>query len=82
METLKQMISVVIEKMRQSGVGALPNIPMSPTGAQVSPPSEAQLLANTTKSLQALYEKLQRSQESAAVAANLLSTEVLSRGGK
>ncbi|KIM47277.1 hypothetical protein M413DRAFT_440732 [Hebeloma cylindrosporum] len=80
--TLKQMISVVIEKMRQSGVGALPIIPPSQTGAPVPPPSEAQLLANTTKSLQALYEKLQRSQESAAVAANLLSTDVSSRSGK
>ena len=82
MATLKQTISVVIEKMRQSGVGALPVIPLSQTGAPAPPPSEAQLLANTTKSLQALYEKLQRGQESASVAANLLSTDVSSRSGK
>ncbi|KAF8190059.1 hypothetical protein BJ912DRAFT_1058764 [Pholiota molesta] len=69
--TLKQMLALVLDAMRQSGVGALPVLP-TVGGIPAAVPTEAQLLASTTQNLRALYEKLQRSQESAAVSANLL----------
>ncbi|KAF8959871.1 hypothetical protein BDZ97DRAFT_1666647 [Flammula alnicola] len=72
--TLKQMIALVIENMRQSGVGALPMIPASSSGVPVVQ-NEGQLLISTTRNLRTLYEKLQKSQDSAAVAANLLSMD-------
>lgn len=56
--------------MRQSGVGALPVLH---SGAAV--PSEAQLLAGTTQNLRTVYNQLQRAQDSAAVAANLLAMD-------
>jgi hypothetical protein len=59
--------------MRHSGVGALPFLPVSPAqDVPFVPPSEQQLIVDTNRSIQALYEKLKRSQESAAVVANLL----------
>lgn len=68
------MLALVLETMRQSGVGALPVLPTL-GGIPATVPTEAQLLASTTQNLRVLYEKLQRSQESAAVAANLLSMD-------
>jgi hypothetical protein len=68
------MLALVLETMRQSGVGALPVLPTA-GGIPAAVPTEAQLLASTTQNLRALYEKLQRSQESAAVSANLLSMD-------
>ena len=73
---LKQVLANVIEKLRQSGVGALPIIPL-PADPALPPvvPTEKELLESTTSSLRVLYERLQRSQESAAVVANLLMTD-------
>ncbi|PPQ70363.1 hypothetical protein CVT26_013797 [Gymnopilus dilepis] len=73
---LKQVLATVIERLRQSGVGALPIIPL-PADPALPPvvPTEKELLESTTSSLRVLYEKLQRSQESAAVVANLLMTD-------
>lgn len=61
--------------MWQTGVGALPVLPLA-----VAPPMETQLMEDTNRSIQVLYEKLKRSQESAAVVANLLGApEIASR---
>ncbi|KAF8871427.1 hypothetical protein CPB84DRAFT_1855001 [Gymnopilus junonius] len=81
-EALKQIIASVIERLRQSGVGALPVIPLPPDPS-LPPvvPTEKELLERTTSSLRFLYEKLQRSQESAAVVANLLTTDHQPRTG-
>jgi hypothetical protein len=38
-------------------------------------PSEEELLSNITKGLQVLYDKVQKSQENAAVVGNLLGSE-------
>ncbi|PPQ81147.1 hypothetical protein CVT25_015199 [Psilocybe cyanescens] len=78
--TLKQMLTMVIEKLRQSGVGALPLIPASDPAPVV--PTEKALLENRMSSVRALHEKLQRSQDSAAVVANLLMTDHIARPAK
>ena len=71
--------------MRRSGVGALHLLPI-PTSLDVPvvPPSEEQLMIDTNLSIQALYDKLKRSQESVAVVANLLgaSDHALARSAK
>ncbi|KJA17697.1 hypothetical protein HYPSUDRAFT_205930 [Hypholoma sublateritium FD-334 SS-4] len=72
--TLKQMLGLVTETMRQSGVGALPVLHGAMSGA-TAVPSEAQLLAGTTQNLRTVYNRLQRAQDSAAVAANLLAMD-------
>jgi len=71
----------------QSGVGALPvlGVPEPSMGAPIPAlppvPTEDELLATTTNSLQILYDKLQKSQDSAAVVANLLAPEREKEGG-
>ena len=68
--------------MRNTGVGALPILPLQ-SDSEVTPvPTEQQLLTNTTQSLQALYNKVQRSYDSASAVANLLSTDHIPRSGK
>ena len=83
--SIKQTVQDIADIMRHSGVGALPLLPM-PTSPDVPfvPPSEEQLMIDTNRSIQALYEKLKRSQESAAVVANLLGApdHPLARGVK
>jgi hypothetical protein len=73
--SIKETLQVIADIMRHSGVGALPLLPM-PTSLDVPfvPPTEQQLMIDTNQSIQTLYEKLKRSQESAAVVANLLTT--------
>ena len=72
--TLKQNIPLLYDLLRQTGVGALPVIPV-PTGSDVPPiiPTEEMMLADATRSVQVLYDRMQRGQDSAAVVANLLS---------
>jgi hypothetical protein len=71
--SIKQTLQVIADIMRHSGVGALPLLPTASDVAFVSPsPSEQQLMIDANQSIQALYEKLKRSQDSAAVVANLL----------
>ena len=76
--------------MRNTGVGALPlllplqsNNSETATTAAAAPvvPTEQQLLTDTTRSLQGLYDKVQRSYDCASVVSNLLSTDHLPRGG-
>ncbi|KAF8798430.1 hypothetical protein BYT27DRAFT_7203524 [Phlegmacium glaucopus] len=80
-ESLRQNLYLVIETMRHTGVGALPILPQ-PNSEATPVPTEQQLLTNTTQSLQALYDKVQRSYDSATAVANLLSTDHISRSGK
>jgi len=81
-ENLKQSLYLVIETMRNTGVGALPLLPFQPNSEAAPVPTEQQLLADTTRSLQALYDKVQRSYDSASAVANLLSTDHIPRSGK
>lgn len=62
---------MLIEKLRTSGVGALPLLLSDST----VPPAEQQLQDLTNRNLQVLYEKLQTSYKSAEVAASLLVTD-------
>ncbi len=65
----------------QSGVGALPVLPLPEPAVGTSIPAmpnirkEEELLASTMKSLQTLYDKVQKSQDSAAVVGNLVGFE-------
>jgi len=81
-ENLKQNLYLVIETMRNTGVGALPLLPQQPNSEAAAVPTEQQLLTDTTRGLQALYDKVQRSYDSASAVANLLSTDHLLRSGK
>jgi hypothetical protein len=81
-ENLKQNLYLVIETMRNTGVGALPLLPLQPNSEATPVPTEQQLLTDTTRSLQALYDKVQRSYDSASAVANLLSTDHVPRSGK
>ncbi|KAF8060718.1 hypothetical protein FPV67DRAFT_303736 [Lyophyllum atratum] len=78
--TLKQTIKSITELLWQTGVGALPVLPIPGPGETVSAPTEQQMLSEANRSIQSIYEQLKRSQESAAVVANLLGA--LDRGGR
>ncbi|KAF7358704.1 hypothetical protein MSAN_01209400 [Mycena sanguinolenta] len=73
--TLKQTLQMVLEQMRQTGVGGLPLLPVS-DGNQPPPalPTEDQMIAQTTRAIQVLYDQFKRGQDSAAVVANLLTS--------
>ncbi|KAG6864910.1 hypothetical protein C0991_006439 [Blastosporella zonata] len=73
MRTLKQEIQELSQLMLQSGVGALPVLPIPGPGQTISPPTEQQLLAEVNQSIGSVFEQVKRSQDSAAVVANLLS---------
>lgn len=75
MTALQQAMQMLAELLRQTGVGALPLHP--PDLAQ--PPTEDQLIAETTVAVQALYERSKRVQESAGVVASLLSVSDAAR---
>lgn len=79
-ENLRRNISIVVETMRHTGVGALPIL--APNSEATSVPTESQLLTDTSRSLQALYDKVQRSHDSATAVASLLSTDHVPRSGK
>ncbi|KAH9477314.1 hypothetical protein JR316_0009518 [Psilocybe cubensis] len=80
--TLKNELAMTIEILRKSGVGALPFIPPSNDDNPCPVPTEQALLENRMTSVRALHEKLQRSQDSAAVVANLLTTDHIVRPAK
>ncbi|KAJ7189110.1 hypothetical protein C8R46DRAFT_878034 [Mycena filopes] len=73
--TLKQAVQMLTEQMRQTGVGGLPLLPV-PDENHPAPvlPSEEQLIVQTTRAVQLLYDQLKRGQDSAAVVANLLNS--------
>ena len=64
-------------------VGALPLLVPLQSNSEAAAPvlTEQQLLTDMTRSLQGLYDKVQRSYDSASAVANLLSTDHLTRGG-
>ena len=74
---LKQNLQLLSDLMRQTGVGALPllHLPSDSSSSQTAPvmPTEEMMLTDTSRSVQVLYDRMKRSQESAAVAANLLN---------
>ncbi|KAI0777486.1 hypothetical protein BD413DRAFT_468050 [Trametes elegans] len=67
---LRQAVQVLVEFLRQTGVGALAldAPPVSVPDAR----TEEQVLAEATRAVQALYERQRRMQEGASVVANLL----------
>ncbi|KAJ3880313.1 hypothetical protein F5051DRAFT_168294 [Lentinula edodes] len=78
---LKQELEILADKSINIGVGALPilHIPPVPTnstnpisGQENVVPSEAQMIADATRSIQILFERIKRVQESAGTVANLL----------
>jgi len=75
--SLKQNLQMLSDLMRQTGVGALPLLPMPSEAHSSQPapvlPTEEMMLTDTSRSVQVLYDRMKRSQESAAVVANLLS---------
>jgi len=68
---LNHALHNLADVLRQSGVGAYP-LP-TPGARDAGPPSEQQLIADTTRSVQQLYEEFKRMQESSAVVTNLLA---------
>jgi hypothetical protein len=70
--------------MWQTGVGALPLLPLTTEpGSTAVPPTEAQLMEDADRSIKLLYEQVKRRQDSAAVVANLLGApDHAARGGK
>ena len=86
--TLKQALLVLVEHLRQSGVGALPldapstsmpGAPATPSSAQAQAPgqgqgqvSDEQMIAEATRAVQVLYERQRRIQDGAGVVAGLL----------
>ncbi|KAJ7491681.1 hypothetical protein B0H11DRAFT_1718742 [Mycena galericulata] len=71
--TLKQTLQMVSDLMRHSGVGGLPLLPIPDGNPLKQPPTEDQMIEETTRAVKALYEQLKRGQDSAAVIANLLT---------
>ncbi|KAJ7479659.1 hypothetical protein FB451DRAFT_1239513, partial [Mycena latifolia] len=72
--TLKQTLQMVADLMRHTGVGGLPLLPVA-DGTETAPlPTEEQLITQTTRAVQVLYDQLKRGQDSAAVIANLLNS--------
>ncbi|KAL4260876.1 Mediator complex subunit 11 [Pleurotus pulmonarius] len=60
LETLKQSLQFLSDILRQSGVGALPLLSSSRSehhGVDVAVPSEAQLIADTTNAVTAVYDR-------------------------
>ncbi|KAJ7182335.1 hypothetical protein C8R43DRAFT_3093 [Mycena crocata] len=70
--TLKQTMHVVSELMRHSGVGGLPLL-LVPDKAILH--TEAELVAQTARTAQTFHDQLRRSHDSAAIVANLLTSQ-------
>ncbi|KAJ4478106.1 hypothetical protein J3R30DRAFT_2860527 [Lentinula aciculospora] len=80
---LKQELEIIADKSVNIGVGALPilHIPSVPTnpnsGHDNLVPSEAQMIADATRSIKILFERIKRVQESAGTVANLLQVPTI-----
>ncbi|KAI9567527.1 hypothetical protein HD554DRAFT_2023708 [Boletus coccyginus] len=68
---LDQAMHVLADMLRQSGVGAYP-LP-APDARNASAQTEQELIADTTRGVQQLYDEFKRMQESSAVVVNLLA---------
>jgi len=87
--TLNQLLLQLLQALRQTGVGALPLLTSGNDYGSVGPPnsatstsshvppapSEQTLLENTGKEVEQTYRRLQRSQDAAQVAANLVAPD-------
>ncbi|KAG5650722.1 hypothetical protein H0H81_011269, partial [Sphagnurus paluster] len=73
--TLKQTVQSLVDLLSQSGVGALPLLPVPSSTQTVTAPTEQAMLSQANRSIQFIYEQLKRSQDSAAVVANLLGAQ-------
>lgn len=71
---VKQLLDVLEDLLRQTGIGALPLLEPNPSG-QIQPQTEAQLMDQAEKGVKYHFEQLKRAQESAAVVANLLGID-------
>ncbi|KAF8345759.1 hypothetical protein F5887DRAFT_837852, partial [Amanita rubescens] len=69
---VKQAIHLLLEAMRQSGVGALPLLALVPSLQGTDAAIEEKLMEDTMNGIKVLFERQKRSQESTAVVANLL----------
>ena len=72
--TLKQALQMLSEFMRQSGIGALPLIPLpTESGHPVTPAiTEETILADITRNVGVLYKRMKSSQDSAAIVVSLM----------
>lgn len=61
-------LQLLLDYLRETGVGALPVL-----GPSQSPPTEAELLADTERAVKRLYERHRRLQDGAGVVASLLA---------
>ena len=68
---LDQAMHTLADMLRQSGVGAYP-LP-APDAQNASAQTEEELIADTTRGVQQLYDEFKRMQESSAVVVNLLA---------
>ncbi|EKM74737.1 hypothetical protein AGABI1DRAFT_88230 [Agaricus bisporus var. burnettii JB137-S8] len=71
---VKQLLDVLEDLLRQTGIGALPLLEPDASG-QIQPQTEAQLMDQAEKGVKYHFEQLKRAQESAAVVANLLGID-------
>jgi hypothetical protein len=71
-DALGRGINDLSDLMRHTGVGTLPLL-STHAGDSEQPPTEQQMISDTARAIQVLYEKLKRSQEGSAVVANLLN---------
>lgn len=64
----QQAMQMLAELLRQTGVGALPIQPPDLANS----PQEDHMVAETTKSVQIMYERYKRMQDSASIVTSLL----------
>lgn len=70
---LDRSLRSLADFLKQTGVGAYPLPPSDPQSGASHPPTEQQLIADTSRDVQNRYEQLKRMQESNGVAATHLS---------
>jgi hypothetical protein len=77
LSAIRQSLANLTDTLRQTGIGALPVIPLSENQTTSLKASDiSKIAADTT----ALFERLRKRQEGAATVANLLATDGGTRG--
>ncbi|KIY48483.1 hypothetical protein FISHEDRAFT_73680 [Fistulina hepatica ATCC 64428] len=74
LSTLKETLHSLREMLLQSGVGGLPMLYGALDGSGPIIPTEDQLIEETGRNIEVLYQRLKRNQESAAVVADIISS--------
>ncbi|KAF9269661.1 hypothetical protein L218DRAFT_850674 [Marasmius fiardii PR-910] len=81
--SLQQNLHLISDMMRHSGVGALPLLAASPPpvatndvsmSQEPAPPTEDEMVAQATRSIEVLYDRLRKVQEAAGVVGSLLGS--------